>query len=323
MLNELRLESFGLALPARMKRTVSSAIQMKTHVFGIGEIKAGLLTLGSATNDEGEALRFRAVGVAAELNGRVQFHAHLQELDEIGVVACMVTCERSELPQKVWVSAQVEGGRITGLGKTNLQASEVMGILGGVLHEMVLFIDPILSIGKVAVPSAGKKKRRQLVFRPIKNEEENNGIPVNAAPAPVPQVPSPDLTSPPPVAVETTKESVADNGEVPPLHDRVEVLNPQALESFPCTSSHVGILDNGSVNKEPTNVKGKKKKHEPGSSPNGENGVNATAIQDSDDRESNKGATAAAGTSGPLSIDPNLMLKGADGKDIADQDFIF
>src|ERR1700722_148639 len=98
-----------------------SMYKNRTTLFGVGDLRAGLLTLGSATNDEGEALRFRAVGVAAELNGRVQFHAHLQEFDEIGVVACMVTCERSELPQKVWESAQVEGGRITGLGKTNLQ----------------------------------------------------------------------------------------------------------------------------------------------------------------------------------------------------------
>ena len=72
--------------------------QMKTHLFGVAEINGGYLTLGSVTNGQGEALRFRAAGVEPELNGRVKFHANLQELDEIGVVACMLSCEATELP---------------------------------------------------------------------------------------------------------------------------------------------------------------------------------------------------------------------------------
>ena len=236
---------------------------MKTTIFGVGEIQAGFLTLGSVTNNEGEALRFRAVGVASELNGRVKFYAHLQELDEIGTVACMVTCERSALPQKVWVSAQVEEGRITGLGRTQLQGSEIMGTLGGVLNELVLFIDPMLPPVKAAVKSAGKKKASPEASGPVKKEAENNSEPVDTAPAAVPQTPAVDLTAPPAVIGEPVKEGVAWNCEIRPLHDRVEVLNPQALDSFPCTSSHIPILDDGSGNKAPAAPKGRKKNKNP------------------------------------------------------------
>jgi hypothetical protein len=300
---------------------------MKTHVFGIGQIEAGFLTLGSATDDEGEALRFRAVGVAPEVNGRVQFHAHLQQLDEIGVVACMVTCERSELPQKVWVSAQVKEGRIEGLGKTNIQACEVMGILGGVLHELVLFIDPILPVNKEAVKSAGKKKKRNPVASgPVTNEDENHSSTVNAAPADRPQASSLELTASPPEAAETPKESVVGNDEIRPLHDRVEVLNPQPVDPFPCTSSQIPILDNETGNKVTTTGKGRKKKQEAGATQeksNNENGVHSTDGQNPEEGEGNHGLTTSTGTNGSALIDPDLMLKGEDGKDISDRELLF
>jgi hypothetical protein len=297
---------------------------MKTHLFGVGDLKAGFLTLGSATNNEAEALRFRAVGVASELNGRVQFHAHLQELDEIGVVACMVTCERSELPQKVWVSARVEEGRISGLGKTNLQASEVMGILGGVLHELVLFIDPILPVRKPAVKSSGKKRKANPVpARPVKKDQEDNSSAVSATPTAGPQATSLDLTAPSPEAAEAPKESVAGTGEIRPLHDRVEVLNPQAVESFPCTSSHIPILDNELGSKAATTGKGRKKQQEPGSTQEKYNGVHATDKQDSEDGEGINGLTTPAGTNGSVLIDPDLMLKGESGEDISDRELLF
>jgi hypothetical protein len=298
---------------------------MKTHLFGVGNLQAGFLTLGSATDDEGQALRFRAVGVASELNGRVQFHAHLQEHVDIGVVACVVTCERSELPQKVWVSAQVEEGRVTGLGRTNLQACEVMGILGGVLHESVLFIDPILPVSKARVKSGGKKVKAILgTPRPVKKEEENQGVPVNAEPEAA-KASLPDLTVPPPEAVETPKENGAGNGEIRPLHDRVEVLNPQPVDSFPCTSTPVPILDSLSANKASTTGKGRKKKQEPEltqEKSNGEKGAHATAGQDVQDGEHHN-LEAHAGTHSSVLIDPDLMLKGADGDDISDRELLF
>jgi hypothetical protein len=306
---------------------IFTVIEMKTTIFGVGEIQAGFLTLGSATNNEGAALRFRAVGVASELNGRVKFYAHLQELDGIGVVACMVTCERSALPQKVWVSAQVEEGRITGLGRTHLQASEIMGILGGVLNELVLFIDPTLPPVKAALKSAGKKKKASPeASGPVKKEAENNSEPVDTAPAAVPQTPAVDLTAPPAVIGEPVKEGVTRNGEIRSLHDRVEVLNPQALDSFPCTSSHIPILDDRSGNKAPAAPKGRKRKQEPGSEQeksNGENAVHAAAGQDNENGQDGNGLSDHAGTNGSVLIDPNLMLKGENGEDISDSDLLF
>jgi hypothetical protein len=299
----------------------------RTTLFGVGEIQAGFLTLDSASNSEGSALRFRAVGVASELNGRVKFYAHLQELDEIGVVACMVSCERSALPQKVWVSAQVEEGRITGLGRTPLQGSEIMGTLGGVLNDLVLVIDPTLPPVKAAVKSAGKKKKASPeASGPVKKEGENNSEPVDAAPAAVPQTPAVDLTAPPAVIGEPVKEGVAGNGEIRPLHDRVEVLNPQALDSFPCTSSHIPILDDGSGSKAPAAPRGRKKKQEPGSDQekyNGENAVHAAAGQDSENGQDDNGLSDHAGTNGSVVINPNLMLKGENGEDISDSDLLF
>jgi hypothetical protein len=300
---------------------------MSTQVFGVGEINAGILTLGSATNDEGEALRFRAVGVASELNGRVKFYAHLQELDEIGPVACMVTCERSALPQKVWVSAQVDAGRVTGLGRTQSQASEIMGILGGVLNGLVLFIDPTLPPVKADVKSSAKRKKvRPEAPDPVKKEAKTNSEPVDAAPATVPQPPAVDLTSPPPVNGEPVKESVAINGEIRPLHDRVEVLNPQALEPFPCTSSHLPILDDGSGNKAPAAQKGRRKKPEPASGQgksNGANDIRAAAGDDSQNGQDGNGLSDHAGTNGSVLINPSLMLKGENGEDISDADLLF
>lgn len=299
----------------------------RTTLFGVGNLQAGFLTLGSATDNEGEALRFRAVGVASELNGRVQFHAHLQELDEIGVVACMVTCQRSDLPQRVWVSAQVEEGRITGLGRTNVQGSEVMGILGGVLHELVLFIDPTVPPAKAAVKSVRKKRSANPgAPAPLKKKEENNAGPVNAAPAAVPRAPSQDLTAPPPVGAEPPKDSAAGYGEIRPLHDRVEVLNPQPVDSFPCTSSHIPILDDGSGNKAPATAKGRKKKQESDSAPeksDSENGVHASDGQDPESGQGSNGLTASAGTNGSVLIDPSLMLKGENGEAITDGALLF
>jgi hypothetical protein len=267
---------------------VSISVQMKTlynkgtTLFGVGEIKSGFLTLGSASNDQGQALRFRAVGVASELNGRVQFYANLQELDEIGVVACMVTCERSELPQKVWVSARVEEGRITGLGKTNLLTSEVMGVLGGVLQDLVLFIDPLLPIGKAAAKSAGKRKNAKAVGSgPVKKDELAAEVPADAAPVFVSQDTPSDLATPPVVDGKRPENTEAGKDEIRPLHDRVEVLNPQALDSFPCTSSRIPILENVAGDKASKMAKGRKKKQgqEQDFSPetsSGDDGVHST-----------------------------------------------
>lgn len=303
-------------------------MQMKTHLFGVGDLNSGFLTLGSASNNEGESLRFRAAGVASELSGRVQFHANLQELNEIGVVACMVTCERSELPQKVWVSARVEEGRITGLGKTDLQGSEVMGVLGGVLNDLVLFIDPILPIGKAAVKSAVKKKNaKKGAPEAVKNVEPRNGLPEDAPLAVGPPDSRANLTTLPPGDVKSGEEDEVGKGNIRPLHDRVEVLSPHAQDPFPCTSSRIPILDSATEDKGKT-AKGRKKKQtqEAGSSPeksNGETGVQATEAEDPEAVEGINDLNAPLGTDASLHIDPNLMLKGENGDDIADRELLF
>jgi hypothetical protein len=308
---------------------VSSWIQMKTQIFGSGDLRDGFLTLGSATNNEGKALRFRAVGVSSELNGRVQFHAHLEELDAIGVVACMVACEKSELPQKVMVIARVEQGRIAGLGQTDLQGSEVMGILGGVINEFVLLIDPLVPIAKPAAKSRGKRNGANPIRpAPVKNDEPANGEPESDAAAAVPQEAGLNLTIPPEVAVERREEILVGKGEIPPLHDRVEVLNPEALESFPHTSGRIPILDDPVEEKVPTPTKGKKNKQlqqtdSPREKSNGANGGHSIDAQSDQEDASKSGIDHNGAFDSSVKIDSSLMLKGENGDEIADNEMLF
>jgi hypothetical protein len=280
--------------------------QMKTHLFGVAEIYEGYLRLGSVTNGKGEPLRFRAVGVAPELNGRVKFHASLQELDEIGVVACMLSCEATELPQIVWVSARVEGGRISGLGKTTLAGSEVMGVLGGVFQKVVIFIDPA-----VAPVNAGRKRRRakEKASGPGQQGQHSNGDPANPA-------------------VVADSQSTGDPSDlpkdkIPPLHDRVEVLSPQTKEAFPCTTATIPILDDREEEKV-DKAAGRKKKKDSVKAHSHAGGVNegGNGVHSRED-DGALVASVAGETPGPLDADPNLLLRGTDGRDIGDNEVLF
>jgi hypothetical protein len=279
---------------------------MKTHVFGVAEINGSYLTLGSITNGNGEALRFRVAGVEPELNGRVKFHANLQELDEIGTVACMLSCEATELPQIVWVSARVEGGRISGLGRTTLAASEVMGVLGGVFQEVVIFIDPA-----VAPVKAGRKRRRakERAPGPGQQGENSNGDPVNPTVADVSQSTGEPLKMP--------------KDKIPPLHHRVEVLSPRTKEAFPCTSATIPILDDATEEKV-DKAAGRKKKKGPGEADSHAGGVNGggSGVHSSEADDAG-GASVPGETPAPLDVDPSLLLKGENGRDIDDNELLF
>jgi hypothetical protein len=205
---------------------------MKTQVFGVGRIEKGLLTLGSAPDSEGQPLRFRAAGMALETDGRVQFHAHLQELDTLGVIACMVTCQPTDLPEKVWVSARVDGGRIVGLGKTDSPASEVMGVLGGVFNEIVLLVDPI-------VPGETKKAKRSR----RKKSGETGELPKSAGKKAGSDGGDKEIlrvVRPFPLEGKKVAPDEKSSGS---LHQRIEVLSPGAGEPFPRTEGGVDVLE--------------------------------------------------------------------------------
>ena len=281
---------------------------MRTQLFGVAEITGGYLTLGSVTNGEGKVLRLRAAGVAPDVSGRVKFHANLQDLDEMGVVACMLSCEPTELPQIVWVSARIEGGRITGLGRTTLAGSEVMGILGGVFQDVVLFLDPIVAADKAPLKKGGKgRSSRQRASEGVHQGELADGIESDATVA----------------AAEGPGEglSMADK-QIRPLHHRVEVLSPQASETFPCTSSHIAILDDPSDDKS-ENAGGPKKKRQrrdagaPTGDHNGGNGITPTEAR------SGNGGSGPVEAPGALDVDPKLLLKGENGKEIGDDELLF
>ena len=284
-----------------------SAAQMRTQLFGVAEISGGYLTLGSVTNSEGKVLRFRAAGVEPDVSGRVKFHANLQDLDEIGVVACMLSCEPTALPQIVWVSARMEGGRVTGLGRTTLGGSEVMGILGGVFQDVVLFLDPIVA-DKAPVKRGSKWRRsRQRASESVHQGELPGGIASGTAVA--------DAKGP------GEELSMAEH-QIPPLHHRVEVLSPQSGEGFPCTSAPIAILDNP-LEEKSDKARGPKKKRQPPDADlptgghNGGNGLNPA------EAHSGNGGSAPVEAPGASNVDPNLLLKGEDGKDILDDELLF
>lgn len=115
-------------------------------------------------------------------------------------------------------------------------------------------------------------------------------------------------------------------GDIRPLHDRVEVLNPEAIESFPCTSSRIPILDDEARDQAATPVKGRKKHSQetnsPPEKPNGHNGVPSTDAKGSLDG-ARTGASAHAATDASVHIDPDLMLKGENGEEISDKEMLF
>ena len=229
------------------------------------------------------------------------------------------------MPPKVMVSARVEEGRITGLGKTNLQASEVMGILGGVLNEFVLFIDPIVATAKPALKPPGKKKSAKTsVPVPVKKDASLDGGPAEAAPAPVPEDIGSDLAVRPAVVEDHREETLVGKGEIRPLHDRVEVLNPEALESFPCTSSRIPILDDGTGEKGPHPVKRRKNKQAQDTASARENLTGENRLHSTDPQGSgHNGLTDHAATERSVQIDPTLMLKGENGEEISDAEMLF
>ena len=278
----------------------------RTTLFGVAEISGGYLTLGSVTNSEGKALRFRAAGVEPYRSGRVKFHANLQDLDEIGVVACMLSCERTELPQIVWVSARIEDGRITGLGRTTLAGSEVMGILGGVFQDVVLFLDPIVAADEAPVKKGRKGSRsRQRASESVDQGEPAGGIVSGSAV----------------VAGNGQEERLsATEQQIPALHHRVEVLSPQATDGFPCTSSHIAILDNPSEDKTENGGGPKKKRQTRDAERSTGDHSGGNGIKPGD---SGNDGSAPVEAPGALEVDPNLLLKGENGKDIADDELLF
>ena len=281
---------------------------MRTQLFGVAEISGGYLTLGTVTNSEGEALRFRAAGVEPDVSGRVKFHANLQDLDEIGVVACMLSSEPTELPQIVWASARIEGGRITGLGRTTLAGSEVIGILGGVFQDVVLFLDPIVAADKAPLKK-GRKGRRSSQRASVGVDQGKPSAAVASGSAVGP-------------ANGQDEKSSSTEQQIPPLHDRVEVLSPHAANGFPCTSSHIALLDNP-LEEKTENAGGPKKKRKArdaeGSTGdhNEGNGLNPAEAHSGDNGD---GPVKAPGA---LDVDPNLLLKGENGKEIADDELLF
>ena len=110
--------------------------------------------------------------------------------------------------------------------------------------------------------------------------------------------------------------------QIPPLHHRVEVLSPQSGEGFPCTSAPIAILDNPSEQKS-DKAGGPKKKRQPRDADrptkghNGGNGLNPA------EAHSGNGGSAPVEAPGALNVDPNLLLKGQDGKDIGDHELLF
>jgi hypothetical protein len=289
----------------RARALYLGAGQVKTQLFGVAEISEGYLTLGSVTAGEGKALRFRAAGVEPDVSGRVKFHANLQDLDEIGVVACMLSCEPTELPKIVWVSARMEDGRITGLGRTTLAGSEVMGILGGVFQDVVLFLDPIVATDKAPLKKGRKGRRsRQRASESADQGKASGGIASGSAVE---------------GANGQNEKLSATEQQIPPLHHRVAVLSPQSVDAFPCTSSHIAILDNPSQDKTdnaggPKKKKGARDAERSTGDQNGGNGLNPG--------EAHSGSGPVQAPDG-FDVDPNLLLKGENGREIADDELLF